>query len=104
MPEKIARECEYRLKGKTISTRSALSSIRTAERSISVPDAGDAPLSCGGPVPYRILIWGTLCFHVLFDHEDYFRTEFEPKMKATHGISPQDRKGMQIPPYLREFK
>ena len=55
-------------------------------------------------VRYRILIWGTLCFHVLLDHEDYFRTEFEPKMKAAHGISPQDRKGMQIPPDLREFK
>lgn len=118
--EKIARGCEYRLKDKKFVEPPYV--VRTC---VTNPDE-ISPLFQShrkeidfGPgcwvtrvfavedpnvVRYRILIWGTLCFHVLFDHEDYFQTEFDPKVKATQGISPQDRKGMQIPPYLREFK
>jgi hypothetical protein len=55
-------------------------------------------------VQYRILIWGKLCFQVFLDHEDYFWSEFDPKVKPTEGMSPEDRKAMPIPPYLREFK
>jgi hypothetical protein len=63
-----------------------------------------SPIEDENIVRYRILVWGALCFHVLLDHEDYFRSEFDPKMKPVEGISPEDCKGMQIPPYLREFK
>ncbi len=55
-------------------------------------------------VRYRILIWGKLCFHVLIDHEDFFLSEFDPKMKRVEGISPEGRKVMWVPRYLREFK
>ena len=38
------------------------------------------------------------------DHGEYFRTEFDPRMKRVEGISPEDRKGIRIPPYLRDLK
>jgi hypothetical protein len=118
--EKIARGCEYKLKGKKF-----VESPYAVRTCVSEPDiVGPQFLSHRrvidfGPgcqvirifatedeniVRYRILIWGELCFHVLLDHEDYFRTEFDPKMKPVEGISPEDHKGMRIPPYLREFK
>jgi hypothetical protein len=116
--EKIARECEYRLKDKKFvwppyGVRTCVANpdeisplFQSHRREIDFGPGCRVTRAVEDPdvVRYRILIWGTLCFHVLLDHEDYFRAEFEPKMKATHVISPQDRKGMQIPPYLREFK
>ncbi len=53
---------------------------------------------------YRILIWGTLCLGAFLDREEYFRSEFDSTMKPVEGFSPENRKMMQIPPYLREFK
>ena len=54
-------------------------------------------------VRYRILVWGTLCFHVLIDLEEYFRVELDPKLKGVEGVA-LSAHGMMIPPYLRELK
>jgi hypothetical protein len=118
--EKIARGCEYKLNGKKfVEPPYAVRTCITEPDIVSPQFLSHRRIIDFGPgcrvirifatedenvVRYRILIWGTLCFHVLFDHEDYFRTEFDPRMKSTEGISPRDRKGMRIPPYLREFK
>lgn len=118
--EKIARGCEYKSNGKKFVEPPY--AVRTC---ISEPDIVSPQFQLQrriidfGPgcqvirvyatedenvVRYRILIWGSLCFHVLFDHEDYFRSEFDPKTEPSEGLSPEDRKVMQIPPYLRELK
>lgn len=39
-------------------------------------------------VQYRVLIWGALCLYVHFNHEDYFRSESDPKGKSAEGIYP----------------
>ena len=122
--EKIARGCEYKEMGKKfveppyavrtcVSEPDIVSPQFLPHRMVhrTVIDFGPgcqviriSPIEDENIVRYRILVWGALCFHVLLDHEDYFRSEFDPKMKPVEGISPEDCKGMQIPPYLREFK
>ena len=119
--EKIARGCEYKLKGrkKFVEPPFAVRTCVTEPDVVSPQFLSHRTVIDFGPgcqairvfatedenvVRYRILIWGTLCFHVLLDHEDYFRLEFDPMMKPVEGISPKDCKGMRIPPYLREFK
>jgi hypothetical protein len=120
MAEKIARGCEYKLKGKKfVEPPYAVRTCVTEPEIVDPQFLSHRRLIDFGPgcqvirifatedenvVRYRILIWGTLWFHVLLDHEEYFRTEFDPKMKPVEGISPQDGKGMRIPSYLREFK
>ena len=122
--EKIARGCEYKLKGKKFVEPPYAVRTCVSEPDIVSPqflpnrwvhrraiDLGPgcqviriSPTGDENVVRYRILVWGELCFHVLLDHEDYFRSEFDPKRKPIEGMSPEDRKGMRIPPYLREFK
>ena len=120
MAEKIARGCEYKIKGKRFVEPPYAVRTGVTDPDIASPQfLSHRRVIDFGPgcqvirifatedenvVQYRILIWGTLCFHVLLDHEEYFRTEFDPNMQPVDGISPQDRKGMRIPPYLREFK
>jgi hypothetical protein len=127
--EKIARGCEYKrdrlgLKGKRFvelpyAVRTSVSEPETVSPQF-LPhemvhrreiDFGPgckviriSPIEDENIVRYRILIWGSLCLHVLLDHEDYLRSELDPKTKKVEGISPEDCKGMRIPPYLREFK
>jgi hypothetical protein len=122
--EKIARGCEYKLKDKRfIELPYAVRTCVTEPDFVGLPflshrmldreeiDFGPgcqviriSPTEDENIVRYRILIWGSQCFHVLVDHEDYFRSEFDPKMKPVEGISPEDRKTMRVPPYLRDFK
>lgn len=118
--EKIARGCEYKLKSKKfVEPPYAVRTCVTEPDVVSPLFLSHRKVIDFGPgcqairvfaaedenvVRYRILIWSTLCFHVLFDQEEYFRTELDPKMKPVEGISPEDRKGMRIPPYLREFE
>jgi hypothetical protein len=122
--EKIARGCEYKEMGKkfveppyAVRTRVSRPDIVEAQflpnrwvhrtvidfgpgcQVIRISPTGDEYV-----VQYRILIWGTLCFHVHLDHEDYFRSEFDPKIDPVEGMSPEDCKGMRIPPYLRQLK
>jgi hypothetical protein len=118
--EKIARGCEYRMNRKKFveqpySVRTRISEPRIVEPQFllrkTVKDFGPGcevmrifATEDENLVQYRILIWGTLCFYVHLDHEDYFRSEFDPKTRPVEGTSHEDRKGMRIPPYLREFK
>jgi hypothetical protein len=118
--EKIARGCEYKINGKKFvephyAVRTRVSGSDTVEPQFlsrrTVIDFGPGcqvirifATEDENVVQYRIRIWDTLCFYVHLDHEDYFRSEFDPKMKPVEGITPEDRKGMRIPPYLREFK
>jgi hypothetical protein len=118
--EKIARGCEYKLMGKKFVEPPYAARTCVSEPDIVSPQfLSHRRVIDFGPgcqvirvfatedenvVRYRILIWGTLCFHVLLDNEDYFRSEFDPKMKPVEGISPEDQKGMRIPAYLRKFK
>jgi hypothetical protein len=118
--EKIARGCEYRMNRKKFVEPPYSVRIRISESIIVEPQF----LLCKtvkdfGPgcevmrifatedenlVQYRILIWGTLCFYVHLDHEDYFRSQFDPKTRPVEGMCLEDRKWMRIPNYLREFK
>lgn len=120
MAEKIARGCEYKLKDKKyveppyavrtcITDPDEMSPLFTSHRrdvdfgpgcQVRRVFANEDP----NVVRYRILIWATVCFHVLLDHEDYFKTEFDPRMARTSGIDLEGKKGMRVPTYLREFK
>jgi hypothetical protein len=118
--EKIARGCEYKLKDKKyVESPYAVRTCVTEPHVVSPMFLSHRRIIDFGPgcqvirvfavednnaVRYRILVWGTLCFHVLIDHEEYFRTEFDRQMKRAEGISPEERKGMRIPPYLRDLK
>jgi hypothetical protein len=53
---------------------------------------------------YRILIWGKICLNVVIDHEDYISSELYPRVRLVEGTTSDSIDGMQIPPYLREFK
>jgi hypothetical protein len=120
MGEKIARGCEYKRNGKRFveppyGVRVCVSQPDVVESQflsrgtaidfgpgcqiLRISDAEDKNV-----VQYRIQIWGELCLYVHLDHEDYFQSEFDPKKKPLDGLSPDDYKGMRIPPYLREFK
>lgn len=118
--EKIARGCEYKVKGKKFVEPPYAVRTRVSEPEIIEPQflSGGKVIDFGpgcriirifatedeNVVQYRILVWGELCFYVYLDREDCFRSEFDPKIKPVEGMSPEDRKGMRIPPYLREFK
>ena len=118
--EKIARGCEYKINRKRFVEPPYGIRVR-----VSRPDVVEAQFVSHrtaidfGPgcqilrifdtedknvVQYRIQIWGELCLYVHLDHEDYFQSEFDPKKKPLDGLSPDDCKGMRIPPYLRDFK
>jgi hypothetical protein len=122
--EKIARGCEYKFMGKKFVEPPYAARTGVSDPDILSPqflphrwvhrrviDLGPgcqviriSPTEDENVVRYRILVWGTLCLHVLLDNEDYFLSEFDPRMKPVEGISIEGRKGMRIPPYLREFK
>jgi hypothetical protein len=52
-------------------------------------------------VRYRILVWGTLCFHIAIDLEEALRMA-EPTFFKPQGIMPPDDRGkMLVSPYLR---
>ena len=117
--EKIARGCEYKLKGKKLVEPPYAVRTRVSDADVVEPQfLSHRKVIDFGPgcqvirifatedenvVQYRILIWGTLCLYVHLDHEDYFRSKFDPKMKPAEGISPEEHKGMRIPPYLRQL-
>jgi hypothetical protein len=119
MAEKIARGCEYKLKNKKFVEPPYVVKTLVSQPDIDPQFMSHRKVNDFGPgcqvvrifatddenvIQYRILIWGKLCFQVFLDYEDYFRSEFDPKMKPVEGISPKDRKAMRIPLYLREFK
>lgn len=117
--EKIARGCEYKLRSKKFieppyAVRTRVSGLDIDSQFLSHRTVIDFGPGCQvirifaaddeNVVKYRILIWGTLCLHVFLDHEDYFRSGYDPKMEPIEGLSAENRKAMRIPPYLREFK
>jgi hypothetical protein len=118
--EKIARGCEYRINNQKFIEPPYAVRTRVAEPEFVEPQfLSRRTVIDFGPgcqiirifaseneniVQYRILIWAALCFYVHLDHEDYFRFEFDPKMKSVEGIASGHRKGMRIPRYLRELK
>ena len=118
--EKIARGCEYKIRGEKFVEPPHAVRTRVSKPDIVEPQfLSHRTIIDFGPgcqvirifatedenvVQYRIQIWDTLCFYVHFDHEDYFRSEFDSKRKPLEGISLENRKGMRIPPYLRELK
>jgi hypothetical protein len=118
--EKIARGCEYKIAGEKFVEPPYAVRTRVSKPDIVEPQfLSRRTIIDFGPgcqvirifatedenvVQYRIQIWDTLCFYVHLDHEDYFRSEFDSKRKPLEGISLEDRKGMRIPPYLRELK
>jgi hypothetical protein len=118
--EKIARGCEYK-----INRRKFVEPPYAVRTRVSKPDLVEPQFLLRrkvidfGPgcqvirifanedeniVQYRILIWQSLCFYVHLDHEDYFRSEFDPQRKPLEGMSADECKGMRIPHYLRELK
>lgn len=117
--EKIARGCEYKIRNKKFIEPPYEVRTRVSKPDIVEPQfLSSSTVIDFGPgcqvlrifatedenvVQYRILVWGALCFYVHLDHADYFRLEFDPKIKRVEGISIEG-KGMRIPPYLREFK
>jgi hypothetical protein len=122
--EKIARGCEYKEMGKKfveppyevrtcVSEPDVVGPQFLPHRMVNrtVIDFGPgcqviriSPIEDENIVRYRILIWGTLCLGAFLDHKDYFRSVLDPKTKPVEGMSPEDRKGMRIPSYLRGFK
>lgn len=118
--EKIARGCEYKINGRRFVEPPYGTRVRVSRPDIvewqfaSHSTAIDFGPGCQilriidtedkNIVQYRIQIWGELCLYVHLDHEDYLQSEFDRKKKPLEGLSPDDYKGMRIPPYLREFK
>jgi hypothetical protein len=118
--EKIARGCEYKLKGKKFVEPPYAVRTLVSEPDLVAPEfQSHGKFIDFGPgcqvirifaaedqnvVKYRILIWEALCMYVFLDHEDYFQSEFDPKAEPVEGVSPKKCRGMRIPPYLRELK
>jgi hypothetical protein len=115
--EKIARGCEYKLKDKYIEPPYAIRTYVTEPDVVSPLFLSHRREVNFGPgcqvlrvfateepnaVRYRILVWGTLCFHVLIDREEYL-AKLDEQVHRVQGIVPPDGK-MMIPPYLRELK
>jgi len=115
--EKIARGCEFKVKDRYIDSPYAIRTFIADPEEVSPQFLSHRRLIDFGPgcqvlrvfcaedhniVRYRILVWGTLCFHVLIDTEEYF-LELDPQLKRAEGILPNEGK-MSVPPYLREMK
>ena len=115
--EKVARGCEFKVKDRYVESPYAIRTFITDPEEVSPQFSSHRRLIDFGPgcqvlrvfcaedanmVRYRILVWGTLCFHVLIDTEEYF-LELDPQLKRADGILPAEGK-MMVPPYLREMK
>jgi hypothetical protein len=115
--EKIARGCEYKVKNRYVEAPYAIRTFVTDPDVVSPLFLSHRRLIDLGPgcqvlrvfcaddpaiARYRILVWSTLCFHVLIDTEEYF-LELDPKLRRAEGIVPAGGK-MLVPAYLREYK
>jgi len=114
--EKIARGCEYKVSQRYVDHRYGIRTSITNPDVMSPQFASHRRLIDFGPgcqvlrvfvtedpniVRYRILVWGTLCFHVIIDIEDYL-LKFDQLVTRPQGIMPPDDRGrMVIPQYLR---
>jgi len=119
MAEKIARGCEYRYKARkrlVTPPYGVLTAIRDTEF-IPEPFASGTELLDFGPgcqirrlafiedantVWYFITIWQALNIHVRIELETELM-KVRPQYQRVQGISPTERRMMEVPPYLRAF-
>jgi hypothetical protein len=116
--EKIGRGCEHKLENRYVDAPYSVRTTVTDPDFVSPVFLSQRRVIDFGPgcqvirvfatedpciVRYRILVWGTLCFHVLIDREKYFTQDLDPQMQRAEGILPRGGE-MSIPPYLRKLK
>jgi hypothetical protein len=118
--EKIARGCEYKLKGRYVEPPYAVS-VAIEEHEVTFTDdtlplVEDIDLGPGcrirrifakedpGVVRYWITIWGALRLFVVIDNVGYVEDLEVKQPRNKEGLDLSDRPAMRINQYLREYK